>query len=136
MNMTKKTIIRLARNCVEDSRNRIGILLLAVSLIATTAIVLAQSAKNYTVAWDDPNGEELGVTSYVVYERIDDQWVPLGETLEKTFEITVTDNKPHTYAVTAKNEHDESDPSNSVTVGGKPEAPTNVRVTVTVQVNP
>ena len=101
--------------------------LVACSLMAQTGTV--------TLAWD-PNPASDQVTKYIVYRAsaAAGPWEKIQDVTAPTATVTGLTPAVYFFRVTASNAWGESGPSNVVSTPPPAGAPTNLKVTVTVQV--
>lgn len=87
--------------------------------------------------WDAPvpSTPPQVITKFNLYERNGTVITKLGETASgttMTFRLNSVTSTPHTYYVTAVSAGGESVPSNEVTISAPPNAPVNLRITISI----
>lgn len=98
------------------------------------AVAFSASAAQVRLTWTGNNPP--GSVTYVVYqEQADDTWKEIATTPDESYVLTNLTPGVYTFVVTARNLWGESGPSNEASSPPPANAPSNLRVTVTVTVS-
>lgn len=113
------------------------VLAVITALVLVGSYLFAQTTKQVTFEWDDPNTVDAGVTEYVLYESTvgsnpatdpfaEKQRIPVGSlTANSTLNL---DSGKHWFYVTAVNWAGESGPSNVVLLNTNRPAVVNFKI--------